>query len=168
MRTAQWVQFQVVGTRRELLHINTHLDHRIERARREGARLILQRLELFRKSDIPLIMTGDFNCNPDTAVYRFLQEQGFLDIYRATNHMDREYAQTDKGDREYSNTVHSYGWTKASSSGAKREGSMRFDWILFRHTTEMLQPTSCEIIRDARPPLYPSDHYPILAEFKIT
>lgn len=166
IRTALWVQFQVIGTKSNLLRINTHLDHRVERARIEGGKLILQRLKQFREGGIPTIVTGNFNCNPDTEVYCYLQKQEFLDTYRVTNHVDREYEQTDKGDSEYSNTIHAYGWAKASSSGAKREGAIRFDWIFFRDKIGILKPTRCEIIYDAIPPLYPSDHYTVLAAFE--
>jgi len=167
LRTAQWAQFRIVETGKELVHCNTHLDHRIERARVEGVKLILQRLAQLHSNDLPVILTGDFNCNPDTAAYRLLLENGFVDAYRFTGHADKEYVQTDKGDSEFSNTVHAYGWTKASSSGAKITGSMRFDWLMFRDHTEQLHPVGCEIMRDAQPPLYPSDHYPVVAEFAL-
>lgn len=164
-RTAQWLHFRATDTGKEFVHCNTHLDHRVEQARTQGVQLILQRLAPLQK--LPIILTGDFNCNPDTITYRMLLEGHFVDVYRSTGHQEKEYTQTGKSDSEYSNTVHAYGWTKASSSGAKITGSMRFDWLLLRDHTQQFHPLSCDIIRDAQPPLYPSDHYPVLAEFEM-
>ncbi|MBZ0287813.1 MAG: hypothetical protein K8I30_09380 [Anaerolineae bacterium] len=46
--------------------------------------------------------------------------------------------------------------------GAQFEADyLRIDWIL---TLGALQARSCVIARDEQPPLYPSDHYPIVAE----
>jgi endonuclease/exonuclease/phosphatase family metal-dependent hydrolase len=156
MRTAIWARFKLANNGRELLSFNTHLDHIRERARREGIRLILQRITQMQGIELPVIITGDFNCNPDTAVHRLLSESGFTDTYLATGHIDSEYT----------NTFHAYGWTKPSSSGAQREGSMRLDWILLQDKG-LIRPLFREIMRDAKPPLYPSDHYPVLAELEV-
>jgi len=163
-RSAQWARFLSVDTGRELFHLNTHLDHIREQARVEGISLILQRLAQLQSDTIPVILTGDFNSNPDTAAYRLLQEGGFQDLYRLAGHRDREYSWTsNEADSAYSNTAHAYGWTKPSSSGAKGMGPVRIDWVLLRDSVGQLRPLTCEILRDAQPPLYPSDHYPVLA-----
>jgi exonuclease III len=44
---------------------------------------------------------------------------------------------------------------------------MRIDWILFADSADTLRALSCEIIHDAQPPVYPSDHYPVVAEFEV-
>jgi len=41
----------------------------------------------------------------------------------------------------------------------------RIDWIL--HTQDLV-PLSCEIIRDSRDGRFPSDHFPVVARFRIT
>jgi endonuclease/exonuclease/phosphatase family metal-dependent hydrolase len=133
------------------------------RASVKGCKLILQRLVQPCDDNLPIVLTGDFNSNPDTAAYHLLQTNGFEDAYRVAGHEDKEYTQVGLADSEYSNTVHAYGWSKPSSSGAKIAGSMRFDWILLRDPQRHMHTTWCDIIRDAQPPLYPSDHYPVLA-----
>jgi exonuclease III len=52
---------------------------------------------------------------------------------------------------------------------AERHGypSSRIDWILIRNSLWEMQINSCEIIRDNKHPLYPSDHYPVLAELML-
>ncbi len=167
-RLATWARFQLAPDR-ELLHLNAHLDHISEEAREKSAQLIVQRLHALLTPQTALVITGDFNCNPDDPVHQTFAASGLTDAYLATGHHDIEHAVATISQPEdvYSNTVHSYGWSKKSSSGAKRRGSMRFDWILYGDATGALQPLSCEIIRDAQPPVYPSDHYPVVAEFEV-
>ncbi len=43
----------------------------------------------------------------------------------------------------------------------------RVDWIMVRSGQQSVQTTSCTIVRDAEPPVYVSDHYPVLAEVLI-
>lgn len=168
MRAMNFSKFNLLDNGQEFVHVNTHLDHRVERARIKSAKLIIRILTEFDFDALPIILTGDFNCNPDSAAYQFLHEHGFVDVYRATGHEGVDYPETGSvPDSAYSNTVHAYGWTKPSSSGAKRTGSMRFDWILLRDAEKRFRPVSCEIIRDAQPPLYPSDHYPVVADFEV-
>ncbi len=155
-RLAIWAKFRLADGR-ELFHLNTHLDHISAEARVRGVELIAQRLRDLQATSAALIVTGDFNCNPDDSVHETLQTLGLTDAYLITGHEDNEY----------SNTFHAYGWSKPSSSGAKRRGSMRIDWILFSDPTDTLRLISCEIIRDAQPPVYPSDHYPVVAEFEV-
>ena len=44
-----------------LLSVNTHLDHRGERARREGIALVLERVGAL-ADEVPVVLSGDFNC----------------------------------------------------------------------------------------------------------
>ncbi|MGH2479189.1 MAG: endonuclease/exonuclease/phosphatase family protein [Ktedonobacteraceae bacterium] len=168
-RLATWARFQLAPGR-ELLHLNTHLDHISAQAREQGALLIVQRLRALQKPQSAVIITGDFNCNPDDPVHQTFFLSGLADAYLATDHQDIEHAVSAVGQPEdaYSNTVHAYGWSKKSSSGAKRRGPMRFDWILYADPAHNLYPLSCEIIRDGQPPVYPSDHYPVMAEFEVS
>ena len=52
-------------------HCNTHLDHRGERARLEGARLLARRLETAVDGE-PALLTGDFNCERGDPPHRAL------------------------------------------------------------------------------------------------
>lgn len=54
-------------TGRRLTLLSVHLDHRGERARLEGARLLLERLP-----DGPAVVAGDCNCEPGSDPYRAL------------------------------------------------------------------------------------------------
>lgn len=43
----------------------------------------------------------------------------------------------------------------------------RMDWVLVHPGTARLSVQTHTILRDEEPPLYPSDHYPVLAEFTL-
>jgi endonuclease/exonuclease/phosphatase family metal-dependent hydrolase len=159
VRAANWAEFQVVGSKQKLLHVNTHLDHIGEQARQEGTRLILQKIQqivaIDKDDSASIIITGDFNCNPGSPTYRLWREQYFVDTYLATGNVDDSSA----------NTFHGYGAVNGASA---EDGVMRIDWILLRnHREGGLRPVASEIVRDAQPPLYPSDHYPVWTDFAV-
>ncbi len=68
-RMVTWVVLKDKQTAKSFLHMNTHFDHMGKRARLESAKLIKRRAaELY--PDMPLIVSGDFNCNPDSPPYK--------------------------------------------------------------------------------------------------
>lgn len=153
-RVANWARLRIIGNGRELLFLNTHLDHVGEEARANGTQLILQRLSELQTNDLPVIVSGDFNCHPGSPAYKLFMERGFVDTYLAT----------DNRDDEISNTFHAFG--RLNANIGKQQGEiLRIDWILLRDQMGLVRPELCEIVRDARPPLYPSDHYPVVTEF---
>jgi endonuclease/exonuclease/phosphatase family metal-dependent hydrolase len=60
-RIATWVRLRAPDADETVLVVNTHLDHRGERARREGIALVLDRLESL-VGDAAVVLSGDFNC----------------------------------------------------------------------------------------------------------
>lgn len=156
IRAATWVRFRCMNTNKQFLHINTHLDHISELARVEGSKVILQKIAQLQADDMPVFITGDFNCNPGSTAYSLFIEAGFGDTYLAAGNKD-------DGN---SNTQHAYGGTKPSTAG-QYSAFRRFDWILVGDSLHNVQIQSCIIVRDQEPPVYPSDHYPVLAEIII-
>ena len=108
-------------------------------------------------SELPALVTGDFNCNPWDPAYRIFMSNGFTDTYRAAGNADTEA----------SSTFH--GFRGKDYFGLQWGGSIfwRVDWILTRDGSPRVQTTACTIVRDAEPPLYPSDHYPVVAEVML-
>ena len=68
-RLALWVVMRHRSSCREFVIINTHLDHLGEVARREGAKLIINRLHKI-AGKLPTIVTGDFNTDNTGDVYK--------------------------------------------------------------------------------------------------
>lgn len=157
IRSAAWIKFAVPDTGAAFVHLNTHLDHISERARVEGARLIVERLSSLQSDGAAAVVTGDFNTEVGSTAYRVFTDAGFVDAFVAAGNDD---------DPARSFTYH--GWQGEAFRGSDAP-PRRIDWILLRDgAAATIRARSCEIIRDAAPPLYPSDHYPVLAEIEVS
>ena len=160
-RSATWALFALTNTDLSILHLNTHLDHVSAPARREGSRLVVAKIAEVseRTGETPaVILTGDFNARPDSATYKNLTESGFVDTYLAAGNEDAQTA----------NTFHAFEGTSYRDKHPAR-GPRRIDWILLKDPRGSLKTESHNIIRDAEEDagLYPSDHYPIVADFRL-
>jgi endonuclease/exonuclease/phosphatase family metal-dependent hydrolase len=155
---AAWVRLRCCQSGHELLCLNTQLNDESEPARVESVRLILAGLDQLQPArPLPVLLIGDFNCNAWSPIYQRLLAEGFADTYRAAGLPDTVEASTFHGLRgrayfalEWGDQLH---W--------------RVDWILARDGGARLITTAAAIARDAEPPLYPSDHYPVLADLRL-
>src|SRR5215211_4137791 len=159
-RSATWALFGVPGADLSILHLNTHLDHVSALARREGSKLVVRRIvELAGRTNVdpPSIVTGDFNSRPGNRTHKTFTESGFADTYLAA------------GNEEGANTFHAFRGALYRDAHPAR-GPRRIDWILVKDPKGRLRVRSHRIIHDAdeNSGLYPSDHYPILADFSIS
>lgn len=66
-RVATWAVLTDKLTKKPLFVINTHLDHMGQEARQKGVALLLEETTRL-GSDMPVIITGDFNATPDSDV----------------------------------------------------------------------------------------------------
>jgi endonuclease/exonuclease/phosphatase family metal-dependent hydrolase len=158
IRSANWVLFGLSNTDLSILHLNTHLDHVSPLARREGSKLIVQKIaeiQEYSGAELPVVITGDFNGRPGSPTYLNFIEGGFVDTYLAAGNEDTRDA----------NTFHAFKGPGYSDAHPKR-GPRRLDWILLNDPDQRLAVKSCSIIRDhdEGAGVYPSDHYPVLAE----
>ncbi|MDP9379666.1 MAG: endonuclease/exonuclease/phosphatase family protein [Chloroflexota bacterium] len=152
VRSANWARFGSVGDGATFLHLNTHLDHIGERSRLESSRLIIARLSELREDEEPLLVTGDFNSSPDSTAYKLFTDFGFRDSYLDAGGENTQTSHAFRG-REY----------------VPPHGSGRIDWILTSDGGDLgFQARSGAILHDAKPPLYPSDHYPIVTELTLS
>jgi endonuclease/exonuclease/phosphatase family metal-dependent hydrolase len=140
VRGATWSRLRYRG--RPLLVLNTHLDHQSERARGESTELILRRLSSLGWPQTPAILCGDFNAAPSGHEHARLLEAGFRDAWSESGQADLP-------------TFHGF-------RGAAARDEQRIDWLL--HSPE-LRALRAERITAAEPPRYPSDHYPVMADF---
>jgi endonuclease/exonuclease/phosphatase family metal-dependent hydrolase len=171
VRGANWLRLHHRGSGLEILHVNAHLDHISEDARREGSRTIVKQVERLRRGDEAVILTGDFNCNaylpgcdvpPETAItgsaYRTFLDYGFSDAYLAGGGRD-SYS---------SNTFHHYEGLDYQPNPQYEPAGWRIDWVMLLDPAQRLQPVSAAILRDHEGDLFPSDHYPVLVEFTLS
>ena len=157
-RSASWAHFRLSEANLSFLHLNTHLDHVSRPARAEGGRLVLRKASELLEAEATVVLTGDFNCRPGTPVYRNFVEGGFVDTYLAAGNEDRTDA----------NTFHAF--QGAHYREARPDlGPRRIDWILLRDPHRRIRVVSHSIARDhdEGSGVYPSDHYPVLAELVV-
>jgi endonuclease/exonuclease/phosphatase family metal-dependent hydrolase len=139
-----------------LVHLNTHFEDGPdgETSRAEGARLIAERLGRLQAGALPAVVTGDFNANPWSVPYRLFMGSGFSDSYRAAGH----------GDSVDSSSYHGFQGRGYFAPDWGEQLFWRVDWILARDGAAPVRSVSSSIVREAEPPLYPSDHYPVVSE----
>lgn len=143
VHTVMWMRLRQDS--HTILFLNTHLDHISEEARVRSAQLIAQRWPPIRDSSEPVVLMGDFNSRPDpdgSSVYGILT--GSLD---------------DTWTGKEVSTVHGF---RGPDDARVADGTHRVDWIL----TTGLFTKSCRCLYTADPPLYPSDHFPLLADLR--
>jgi endonuclease/exonuclease/phosphatase family metal-dependent hydrolase len=72
-RVASWGTFTDQKTSKSFLFMNTHFDHIGVEARKNSAALLKQKANDIAK-DLPLIITGDFNCTRDDGPYQVMMD----------------------------------------------------------------------------------------------
>lgn len=81
-RIATWALLKDKKTGKQLLALNTHLDHMGQTARRESILLIKNRIQNILKDNdavgCPVAITGDFNCTPSDEPYLLMTEDNVL------------------------------------------------------------------------------------------
>ena len=121
-------------------HYNTHLDHVGAMAQAQGITLILNRMAAdYSRWPMPVILTGDFNATPDSAVYR--SAQGFPGCGAALKDVTAHV-----GD-----TFHAF-------APERKEEQMKIDYIF---TNLPCDPARSFKATDTENGQYLSDHYPV-------
>ena len=130
---------------RELLFINTHLDHIGEQARREGVALLLRRIETLR-GDRPVILTGDFNAEPSSPVIAHVVADGTL-----RSAWDTAPVRTGTA------------WSFSDFGQLPEEERPLIDYVFYGGGLEV---QSCSILPDTLGGGYLSDHAPVEARLE--
>ena len=145
-RHCNWVRIRDKKTGKVFRVINTHLDHKSDKARLEQMKMIVEECEQY-LPDMPQILCGDFNSGIENAPV------GFLRSNKAWSEMYED--------------IHGKGEAGFSYHGFLGEGHKpghRIDFIFYRGPVEV---TAAEMVKDHKGDIYPSDHYFILADFRI-
>ena len=149
VRSATWVKLRIAGSDNLLLHVNTHLDHEGAVARTEGAKVVVGQIAQHETDVSAVVVTGDFNSSPDSPGYHLFTERWFSDAYVAGG----------RRPGEASSTFHAF--------KGDDHHTVRMDWILFKAGQCSIRAKSHLIVTDHKAPLYPSDHYPVVADLEI-
>lgn len=149
-RIASWVVLDDRQSRQRLLVLNTHLDNVSNTANQYSASLIRSRLPTL-DAGLPTLLTGDLNSGETSSVVRTLLGQSdplgvqLVDSYRAVF----PQRQSNEG------TFHGYGGSPFGS---------RIDFIL---NSPEFTPVDASIVRTSFDGKYPSDHFPVTAQFRL-
>ena len=158
LMSTTWVKLRCRQSGVEFAYLNTHLNDASEGARQAGNERNVQQLAALDVSGtLPVIMGGDFNCNPWSPVYRSLLAAGFVDAYRAAGHADSVDSSTFHG-------FHGANYFALEWGG---EVYWRGDWVMGGSGQQLIQNTSRPIVRGAEPPGHVRDHPPVVAEMLI-
>lgn len=139
-RIATWAVLESKENGVRYVHINTHLDHVLEETREGQVGVLLEKLKELQEQGV-VICTGDFNAYSDENVYKRMLEV-IDDVALTAKNADEGI------------TFHNYGKVADEGQGA----------IDFIFTSKRVKAENYKIIRNTVKDMYPSDHYPIVAD----
>lgn len=141
-RMVTWARFERIADGATFALYNTHLPYRDvdEAARARGAALIRSRIDVLSTRE-PVILTGDFNTLPESDTHAALTVT-LTDAWTASPARSGPAA-----------TFH----------GFTGQADRRIDWILFRG----LQVVRVKTVTTRDGLRFPSDHFPVVAEFEL-
>ena len=138
-RLCTWAVLRDRGDGLRFRVLNTHFDHRGQRARLESAAVLMA--QGMASDDLPVIITGDLNADEESPPLVRLREAGLRDTFRVV-HPEAE----DVG------TFNGFGGTS---------GRGKIDYVL---VDSRWRVEAAEIVRDNDEGRYPSDHFPVVAD----
>ncbi len=150
-RIATWGKIEDTSTGRIFFFFNTHFDHVGEEARIKSAELLLRKIyETI--GEIPVILTGDFNCTEKDPPYKILtsdngQYPSLSDVHSLTKSKPYGSTQTFNG---FQNTILQ---------------DRRIDFIF---TVPSVYVLRCGTISERWDGRFVSDHNAVLAEIEVT
>ena len=142
-RVASWALLEDKETGIRYTHINTHLDHVLDSTREAQMTVLIDCVKKVANGS-PIVMTGDFNAYEDELVYAVARES-FNDSKLVAENT------------EHGRTFTSYGTKEEDGTGA-------IDYIF---TSPEVEVDTYKIIRNTVQGIYPSDHYPIVADIVL-
>jgi len=130
----------------ELIFFNTHLDHVGQTARRESARLLVERISQLAEGR-PVILSGDFNAPPGSEPIRVILDSGFL-----------------SDSRSLAGTVTGPDWSFHGFGLLPEEQRQLIDFVFVsRHFRVLEYRNIFERVNNT----YHSDHNPVLVKLEI-
>ena len=138
-RTATWALMKDKRTGERFYFVNTHLDHAGAEARKNGLKLIVERIAEINPEGYPMVLTGDFNMKPSAPELKDLD---------ACMKNTQKVALTTDTHQTFN------GWGKAKSD-------MVIDYIYYSGFSSCLEYQT--VTKKYAERKFISDHYPIFA-----
>ena len=146
-RIATWAHFDTKYDEQEIFVLNTHFDHKGQKARLESARLIKEQASKF-ANGLPVILMGDLNATSEQPPLALLLESPMIDgrtLHDGFKHSIQDH----------------HGPASTWTGFTKIEENRRIDYILI---SEDLPIYYHGILTDKLENRYPSDHLPVIVE----
>jgi endonuclease/exonuclease/phosphatase family metal-dependent hydrolase len=149
IRICSWIELKDKQTGKKLFVFNTHFDHMGKTAREESAKLILKKINEFAKGK-QVILTGDFNSNPEDASYKTIVSQKEGNVRMSDS-------------RKISATPH-YGPENTFCGGFLTSGTEELATIDYIFVTSEVKVLKHATLSDSSAGHFYSDHMPVLAD----
>lgn len=168
-RTCTWAVLQLKSSGQRILFLNTHLDHIGKVARREGVKLIAQRITQLKArygkegEEMPVFLTADFNTSSVNPIFDVLKEQlregrstaPVTDYGYTFNEWGKVKEQLEANGCDPSNI-------KLGATG-NSDNEPVIDHIFYSGS----RPVAFRVLRGDYGAPYISDHYPVTLEVKL-
>lgn len=156
-RTATWTLLEVKSSGQRFYFVNTHLDHRGVAARKNGLKLIFDKIQEMNVEGLPMVLTGDFNVRPDndglTELNKLMKPARFTAI-------DADKCGSFNGWGKYGESTGA-----PTLDGAPVKELLPIDYIYYYKFSKCL--TFKVVTRKYAGAEYISDHYPIYSDLEF-
>lgn len=148
-RIVTWAKFKDRKSKKVFYHFNTHFDHMGKVARRESAKLLLQKVKEI-AGNTAAIITGDFNATPGDEPVQVLVDESNVDRFIDANKISKE--------------TH-YGPTGTFNAFKNKETTNEpIDYIFLKNKIDVLQHATLSQSWQGR---FSSDHFPVFAVLRL-
>jgi endonuclease/exonuclease/phosphatase family metal-dependent hydrolase len=144
VRMATWARFRHVGSGRQFMYLNTHLDHRSEEARVEASKMLAAWAKNAPEG-LPVVITADFNATAEQSLPWEILTEPLVDAWTIA--------------AERAGPPVTWSAFRAPSDEVRR-----IDWIL---ASPGVSVSVCETLTYNADGRYPSDHYPVFARLEM-
>ncbi|WP_083476253.1 endonuclease/exonuclease/phosphatase family protein [Lacinutrix mariniflava] len=138
--------FTVLENNQKIWVFNTHLDHIGAEAQKEGTKLILDKISLVNKENLPVVVMGDFNVEPNSEV---------ISSTKATMDDSKDIAKVKFGS---DGTFNGFKYNELATR--------RIDYILISKLSN-LKVNKYAVFSSAIDFKFPSDHFPVFVELEF-
>ncbi len=142
-RICTWIVLEDKASGEKYVHMNSHFDHISSSARKNSAKLIIEKAKNF--GDLPIVFTADMNARENSEAYNTMAKSGFF-----------KDAKTEAADTMDYLTYH-------DTQPRFHQGEV-LDYVM---STHKLTATKYRVVTAGIDGRYVSDHFPIYADFEF-